>query len=81
MKISVKDGPSSDIQTGETVGDALSELGIASQDILAAKVDGAVVDLSRPLPGSSVVEPLTVRQSRRAVKCTATAVPISWLKQ
>ncbi len=58
MKISVKDGPSSDIQTGGTVGDALSELGIASQDILAAKVDGAVVDLSRPLPGSSVVEPL-----------------------
>src|SRR6185437_10202089 len=58
MKISVKDGPSSDIQTGGTVGDALSELGIASQDILAAKVDGAVVDLSRPLSGSSVVEPL-----------------------
>lgn len=58
MKISVKDGPSSDIQTGGTVGDALSELGIASQDILAAKVDGAVVDLSRPLSESSVVEPL-----------------------
>ena len=58
MKISVKDGPSSDIQTGETVGDALSELGVASRDILAAKVDGTVVDLSRPLSGSSVVEPL-----------------------
>jgi threonyl-tRNA synthetase len=58
MKISVKNGPSSDIQTGETVGDALSELGVASQDILAAKVDGTVVDLSRPLSGSSIVEPL-----------------------
>ncbi len=58
MKISVKDGPSRDIQTGETVGDALSELGVASQDILAAKVDGVVVDLSRPLSGSSVLEPL-----------------------
>ncbi|MDF0650234.1 MAG: threonine--tRNA ligase [Nitrospira sp. LK265] len=58
MKISVKDGPSGDIQTGETVGDALSELGIASQDILAAKVEGAVVDLSRPLSASSTVEPL-----------------------
>ncbi|WHZ27042.1 MAG: Threonyl-tRNA synthetase [Nitrospira sp.] len=58
MKISIKGGPSSDIQTGETVGDALSELGVASQDILAAKVDGTVVDLSRPLSGSSVVEPL-----------------------
>jgi threonyl-tRNA synthetase len=58
MKISVKDGPSGDIQTGRTVGDALSELGIVGQDILAAKVDGAVVDLSRPLSGGSVVEPL-----------------------
>lgn len=58
MKISVKDGPSGDIQAGETVGDALSELGIASQDILAAKVEGAVVDLSRPLSASSTVEPL-----------------------
>ncbi|MDF0676557.1 MAG: threonine--tRNA ligase [Nitrospira sp.] len=58
MKISVKDGPSADIRTGETVGDALSELGIASLDILAAKVDGAVVDLSRPLSANSIVEPL-----------------------
>lgn len=58
MKISVKDGPSSDIQAGETVGDALSELGVASQDILAAKIDGTVADLSRPLSGSSVIEPL-----------------------
>ncbi len=58
MKISVKDGLSGEIQTGETVGDALSKLGVAGQDILAAKVDGAVVDLSNPLSGSSVVEPL-----------------------
>jgi threonyl-tRNA synthetase len=58
MKISVKDGPSGDIQTGDTVGAALSKLGVAGRDILAAKVDGAIVDLSRPLSGSSVVEPL-----------------------
>ncbi len=58
MKISIKDGPSGDIPIGGTIGDALSELGVAGQDILAAKVDGAVVDLSRPLSGSSVVEPL-----------------------
>lgn len=58
MKISVKNGVSGEIQTGETVGDALSKLGVAGQDILAAKVDGAVVDLSNPLSGSSVVEPL-----------------------
>ena len=58
MKISVKDGPSGNIQTGATVGGALSELGVIGQDILAAKVDGSVVDLSSPLSGSSVVEPL-----------------------
>ena len=58
MKISVKDGPSGDIQTGVTVGGALSQLGVSGQDILAAKVDGAVVDLSSALSGNSVVEPL-----------------------
>lgn len=58
MKISVKDGPSGDIQTGVTVGGALSELGVSAQDILAAKVGGAVVDLSSALSGNSVVEPL-----------------------
>ncbi|UVT15523.1 MAG: threonine--tRNA ligase [Nitrospira sp.] len=58
MKIAVKDGPSGDVQTGKTVGAALSALGIAGQDILAAKVDGTVVDLSRPLSESSTVEPI-----------------------
>ncbi len=58
MKISVKDGPSGDIQTGVTVGGALSDLGVVDRDILAAKVDGAVVDLSCSLSESSILEPL-----------------------
>jgi threonyl-tRNA synthetase len=58
MKISIKDGPSGDIPSGGTVGDALSQLGVAGQDILAAKVGGTIVDLSRPLTENSVVEPL-----------------------
>lgn len=58
MKISVKDGPTTDVSVGETVGAALSALGLAGQGVLAAKVDGTVVDLSRPLSGSSTVEPL-----------------------
>ena len=58
MKISVKDGPSGDIQRGVAVGGALSELGVVDRDILAAKVDGTVVDLSRPLSESSILEPL-----------------------
>lgn len=58
MKISVKDGPTVDVPVGKTVEAALSALGLADQDIVAAKVDGAVVDLSRPLSSSSTVEPL-----------------------
>ncbi|MDH4086660.1 MAG: threonine--tRNA ligase [Nitrospira sp.] len=58
MKISIKDGPSGDIQAGVTVGGALSGLGVVDRDILAAKVDGAVVDLSSALSGNSVVETL-----------------------
>ncbi len=58
MKIAVKDGPSGDIQAGETAGAALSALGIVGYDVLAAKVDGTVVDLSRPLSGGSILEPL-----------------------
>ncbi|MBX3301650.1 MAG: threonine--tRNA ligase [Nitrospira sp.] len=58
MKISVKDGPTTDVPVGETVGAVLSTLGLAGQGVLAAKVDGTVVDLSRPLSNSSTVEPL-----------------------
>ncbi|TKB90689.1 MAG: threonine--tRNA ligase [Nitrospira sp.] len=58
MKISVKDGPSGDIQTGVTVGGALCDLGVVDRNILAAKVDGAVVDLSCALSESSILEPL-----------------------
>ena len=58
MKISVKDGPSGDIQTGVTVGGALCDLGVVDRNILAAKVDGAVVDLSCSLSESSTLEPL-----------------------
>jgi len=58
MKISVKDGPATDIPAGETVGSALSALGVAGPGVLAAKVDGTVIDLSRPLSGGSTIEPL-----------------------
>jgi threonyl-tRNA synthetase len=56
MKISVKDGPNGDIRSGMTVGGALSDLGVSDRDILAAKVDGSVVDLSCPLTESSTLE-------------------------
>ncbi|MBL8039054.1 MAG: threonine--tRNA ligase [Nitrospira sp.] len=58
MKIALKDGHSTETRAGDTVGTALSSLGVAGQDVLAAKVDGTVVDLSRPLAGGTLIEPL-----------------------
>ncbi|MHC9061422.1 threonine--tRNA ligase [Nitrospira sp. CMX1] len=58
MKIALKDGHSTETRAGDTVGTALSSLGVAGQDVLAAKVDGTVVDLSRPLADGTLIEPL-----------------------
>jgi len=59
MKIDVKDGPCGEVPAGHTVGSALSTLGISlSPDILAARVNGTVMDLSLPLTGDATVEPL-----------------------
>ncbi|MCP9460916.1 MAG: threonine--tRNA ligase [Nitrospira sp.] len=59
MKVTVKDGPTGDVQTGHTVGTALSALGVpVGIDIVAARVNGSVVDLSTPLREDAVIEPL-----------------------
>jgi len=58
MKVTVKNGPSGTMQVGQTAGTALSTLGVTGPDILAAKVNGTVVDLSRPLTDETTVEPL-----------------------
>jgi len=59
MNIDVKDGPRGEVQSGQTVGAALSALGIPlSPDLLAARVNGAVVDLSHPLVEDATIEPL-----------------------
>lgn len=59
MKIATKDGVSRNIPSGQTVGDALAAVGVAvGPDILAAKVNGHIVDLSKPLTEDATVEPL-----------------------
>ena len=58
MKIALKDGHSTDTKAGDTAATALSALGVSGPDVLAAKVDGTVVDLSRPLAGGGLIEPL-----------------------
>ncbi|MGQ0666019.1 MAG: threonine--tRNA ligase [Nitrospiraceae bacterium] len=59
MKIALKDGRSSTLPSGQSVEAALSSLGVrVDRDVLAAKVNGQVVDLSRPLAEDAILEPL-----------------------
>ena len=59
MKITLKDGTFRDLPAGQTVGEALSVTGVVlGPDIIAAKVNGVIVDLSRELREDALVEPL-----------------------
>jgi threonyl-tRNA synthetase len=59
MKITLNDGNSRDIPAGQTVGSALSALGLKlGSNILAAKVNGRTVDLSSSLTEDAEVTPL-----------------------
>ena len=59
MKITLKDGTSRDVPAGQTVGKSLSIAGVVlGPDVIAAKVNGAIVDLSRELNEDALVEPL-----------------------
>ncbi len=59
MKITLKDGGSRDIPAGQTVGSALSALGLTlGPDILAAKVNGQMRDLSSVLTEDAEIAPL-----------------------
>lgn len=59
MKVIMNDGRSGTLESDQTVGSALSALGTPlNPDILAAKVNGQVVDLSKLLSEDAIVEPL-----------------------
>ncbi|SLM47628.1 threonyl-tRNA synthetase [Nitrospira japonica] len=58
MKVVVKNGPALTIDNGGSVQTALSSLGALDPQVLAAKVNGQVVDLSKPLAGDATIEPL-----------------------
>ncbi|HLA62439.1 MAG TPA: TGS domain-containing protein [Nitrospiraceae bacterium] len=78
MKITLKDGNSLDFPAGQTVGSALSALGLTiGPDILAAKVNGQTVDLSYVLTEDAEVTPLQFDRAE-AVRSTDTAVLILW---
>jgi threonyl-tRNA synthetase len=58
MKVVLKNGPGLTIEGDGSVQTALSSLGALSPQVLAAKVNGEVVDLSKPLSGDATIEPL-----------------------
>ena len=59
MKITLKDGKSQVLESGQTAAAALKACGIAmGPEVVAAKVNGEVVDLSRLVTEDAVIEPL-----------------------
>ena len=59
MKITMKDGRSQVLEKGQTALAALKACGVVvGPDVLAAKVNGQVIDLSRPLTEDAVIEPI-----------------------
>ena len=59
MKITLKGGNSQVLEKGQTAGAALKACGLSvGSDVLAARVNGLVVDLSRPLTEDAVIEPI-----------------------
>src|SRR5215510_6830711 len=84
MKITLKDGPSRDVPVGQTVGAALSTAGVAlGPDIVAAKVNGMVVDLSRKLSEDATLEPLRFDSSdgREVYRHTSTHIMAQAVKE
>ena len=84
MKITIKGGSTGDVHAGQTVGDALSALGVVlNRDIFAAKVNGTVVDLSRPLSEDAAIEPLRFdsAEGREVYRHTSTHIMAQAVKE
>ena len=61
----IVEGSSRTVPAGTTAAEVLN----AGKDVLAARVDGRLVDLSAPVPEGAVVEAVTF-YPRRAVRST-----------
>jgi threonyl-tRNA synthetase len=84
MKITLKDGTSRDVPPGQTAGEALSVAGVAlGLDVVAAKVNGMVVDLSRELVEDTTLEPLRFDSSdgREVYRHTSTHIMAQAVKE
>jgi threonyl-tRNA synthetase len=61
MRIALADGSPRDVQAGVTVAQALHELGVAmDHEVVAAKVNGHLVDLTAPLAEDATLVPIDV---------------------
>jgi threonyl-tRNA synthetase len=84
MKVTLPDGRSAEVPNGQTVAAALSSMGISvDQDILAAKVNGQVVDLTKPLSEDAVLEPLRFdsAEGREVYRHTSTHILAQAVKE
>jgi len=58
LQVTYPDGSQAELPDGSTAAQALAKAGLLADDVVAARVDGVVVDLDRPLPASARVEPV-----------------------
>ncbi|MCX8072982.1 MAG: threonine--tRNA ligase [Candidatus Binatia bacterium] len=58
MKVTYPDGSELEFEPGTPAGRALEAKGLRGPDVVAAKVNDQVVDLSRPLTGDCKIEPI-----------------------
>ena len=84
MKITLKDGTCREVTAGQTVGEALSIAGVATgPDVVAAKVNGTVVDLSHKLMEDATLEPLRFDslEGREVYRHTSTHIMAQAVKE
>ncbi len=58
VRVIYADGSQIELPDGSSAADALAQKRLLGSDVIAAKVNGEVVDLSRPLPCEAHVEPV-----------------------
>ncbi|SMC27593.1 threonyl-tRNA synthetase [Desulfacinum hydrothermale DSM 13146] len=58
VRLSLPDGKSAQVEVGKTVQEALEALGVKGNHWIAARLDGRLVDLTRPIESDAQLEPV-----------------------
>ena len=73
IQVNLPDGSARQLDDGASAADLAAQIGPGLlKAAVAAKVDGAVVDLSRPLPDGATVAIVTRRDPERRSRCCVT---------